>query len=659
MDITVRQIDLGFDDFKQYLTQEVWPEITKETGGFVELKELKEALDQVGFKLPGYQVRLMIDEFGNKQKLKTPGKLNYNEFEQICVDLKAKEVASTFKQVVSKKENLETLGGMSDSSAAGTTHSVRLEEQISFSEWINSNLLHDQDLKHLLPIDPEGKSLYEKIKDGILLCKLINHSCPDTIDERAINKKNLTVYTKFENLTLALVSSSAIGCNIVNIDAHDLAKGKPHLVLGLLWQIIRVGLFSHITLDSCPGLATLINDDERLEDLMKLSPEAILLRWVNHHLERAGIQRRCNNFTTDISDSEIYSYLLKQIAPAEAGVTMEAIHEPHLIHRAEAMLQQAAKLNCRSFVTPQDVVNGVYKLNLAFVANLFNNHPGLDKPDQIEGLEGIEETREEKTYRNWMNSMGVKPYVNWLYSDLADGLVIFQLFDIIKPGSVNWQRVHQRFSPLRKFMEKLENCNYAVELGKQQKFSLVGIAGQDISDGNATLTLAIIWQLMRAYTLSVLSQLANTGSATVDKEIVNWVNKKLQTAGKETGIKNFQDSSISNAKVVLDLIDAIKPGSINYELVVEGEDFEEKLTNAKYAISMARKIGARVYALPEDITEVKPKMVMTVFACLMALDYVPNVDSVNSTPVVTASTEPIIAEPSTEIANDSNGVSDF
>lgn len=55
---------------------------------------------------------------------------------------------------------------------------------------------------------------------------------------------------------------------------------------------------------------------------------------------------------------------------------------------------------------------------------------------------------------------------------------------------------------------------------------------------------------------------------------------------------------------------------------------QEKVANAKYAISMARKIGARVYALPEDITEVKPKMVMTVFACLMALDYIPNVDSV-------------------------------
>lgn len=45
---------------------------------------------------------------------------------------------------------------------------------------------------------------------------------------------------------------------------------------------------------------------------------------------------------------------------------------------------------------------------------------------------------------------------------------------------------------------------------------------------------------------------------------------------------------------------------------------------------MARKIGARVYALPEDITEVKPKLVMTVFACLMALDYVPNMDVVQN-----------------------------
>ncbi|CAH1393126.1 unnamed protein product [Nezara viridula] len=593
--------------------------------GFIELSELKTALDLCGFKLPGYQVRKMIEDYDGR---KQDGRISFPEFEKLCTDLKANEVASTFKQVVSKKENLETFRGMSDASSEGTTHSVRLEEQLAFSDWINTNLGHDPDLKHLLLIDPEGKGLYDSVKDGILLCKIINHSCPDTIDERAINKKNLTVYTKLENLTLALVSSQAIGCNIVNIDAHDLAKGKPHLVLGLLWQIIRIGLFNQITLDNCPGLPTLLLSGEHIEDLMKLSPESILLRWVNHHLESAGIPRRCNNFQNDIVDSEIYSYLLKQIAPLEKGVTMEALMEPDLLKRAELMLQQAGKLGCRSFVTPADVLNGVYKLNLAFVANLFNNHPGLEQPEgTIEGLENLEETREEKTYRNWMNSMGVMPYVNWLYSDLADGLIIFQLYDIIKPGIVNWGRVHRKFSKLRKFMEKLENCNYAVELGKQLGFSLVGIAGQDLNDGNSTLTLALIWQLMRAYTLSVLTQLANTGSPIVEREIVTWVNNKLSSCGKKSSLKSFQDTSVSDAKVVIDLIDAIKPGTINYDLVKEGETEEEKLANAKYAISMARKTGARVYALPEDITEVKPKMVMTMFACLMAMDYVPNMGS--------------------------------
>ena len=35
-------------------------------------------------------------------------------------------------------------------------------------------------------------------------------------------------------------------------------------------------------------------------------------------------------------------------------------------------------------------------------------------------------------YRNWMNSLGVKPRVNYLYSDLYDGLVIFQVIIINK-----------------------------------------------------------------------------------------------------------------------------------------------------------------------------------------------------------------------------------
>lgn len=600
----------------------------------LDANQVKDGLDIANFKLPLWRVRILMEEIDKKKPtFAQKGRLTKEEFMRLCNDLKAQDVAQSFKSSISKRVNLETLGGMSEASTDGTTHSVRHEEQVAFSDWINTHLANDSDLKTLLPIDPDGKTLYDKIKDGILFCKIINHSCPDTIDERAINKEKLTVYTKHENLTLALNSAQAIGCNIINIDAHDLAKGRPHLVLGLLWQIIRIGLFNQITIEHCPGLVNLLDPNEEMADLLKLSPESILIRWVNFQLEKAGVNRRITNFTNDIKDSEVYTYLLHQIAPKDKNVTLEALRENNPVDRAEIMLKQADKLSCRSFLTPQNVVDGVYKLNLAFVANLFNNYPGLDTPENIENVDMIEETREEKTFRNWMNSMGVKPYVNWLYTDLADGLILFQLYDIIKPGLVNWQRVHQTFSKLKHFMEKIENCNYAVELGRQLKFSLVGIAGQDIYEGNPTLTLALIWQLMRAYTLTILSQLTNSSDDTnsmnpvVENEIIDWVNKKLREAGKSSVIRNFQDSSISTAIPVIDLVDAIKPGSINYSQILQGKKDEDKLANAKYAISMARKIGARIYALPEDIAEVKSKMVMTVFACLMARDYIPNMGS--------------------------------
>ena len=419
-------------------------------------------------------------------------------------------------------------------------------------------------------------------------------------------------------------------------------------MLGLLWQIIRVGLFNQISLEQCPGLANLLEGGEQLESLMKMSPEAILLRWVNFQLERAGVPNRINNFTSDIKNSEAYTYLLHQIASPDSGVNKDALMEPDMMARAELMLQQADKLGCRSFISAQDVTEGVYKLNLAFVANLFNNHPSLDKPDiDWEGLENLEETREEKSereiternsasltsvlfsaYRNWMNSLGVSPYVNWMYSDLADGLIIFQLYDIINPGVVTWPKVHKKFNRMKKFMEKLENCNYVVELGRKQSFSLVGIAGQDICDGNQTLTLALVWQLMRSYTLDMLSNLpqSNKNGKVVESEIIRWANTKLREAGKESQISGFTDQSISTGLPLIDLIDAIKPGSINYDLVLEAEEEEEKIANAKYGISMARRLGARVYALPEDMVEVKPKMVMTVFAVLMSRDFTPNMD---------------------------------
>jgi len=54
-----------------------------------------------------------------------------------------------------------------------------------------------------------------------------------------------------------------------------------------------------------------------------------------------------------------------------------------------------------------------------------------------------------------MNSMGVTPYANRLYSDLTDGLIIFQLYDIVKPGTVDWKKVIKLFNKMKIMMEKI------------------------------------------------------------------------------------------------------------------------------------------------------------------------------------------------------------
>jgi len=508
-------------------------------------------------------------------------------------------------------------------------HSIQVEEeQVAFAGWLNHQLKDDQDVKHLLPISDSGFDMYEKLDDGIILCKVVNLAAPETIDKRVINLGDcLSTFQRHENITLAVQSANSIGVTVINMDSHTLnsKEKKKWLVIGLLWQLVEMYLFRDITSHNpiyCDGLIVLCLPGETLADIFKLSHEELLLRWINYHLEKAGCSRRARNFTSDIKDSEIYTELLYQIAPADLCVDKSALEKRLLGERAEVMLQQADKMGCREFVTAQDVKNGHQRLNLAFVANLFNKYPGLVAPEEDQTLHPLpitEETREEKTYRNWINHFGFDPYVTDLYDGLRDGLIILQIMDLIHPGIVDWSRVveeHQMAKGVQRKYEMLANCNYAIGLGKQMGFSLVGISGQDIWEGNKTLTLALTWQLMRAHTLSLLKR---PDCDVTEEDLINWANDKEKECGKTHPIKNFKDkAAIRTALPIIDVIDCVKPGAVDYTQVVDKPDCtdEENLANAKYAISCGRKIGAPVFALPEDIVEDNPKMVFTIYAAL-------------------------------------------
>ena len=70
--------------------------------------------------------------------------------------------------------------------------------------------------------------------------KLINNTFEDEVPLSKLNMKPKNTYQINENHDLCIKAAINIGCSVVNIGGKDLEAGVPHLVMGLLWQIIKV-----------------------------------------------------------------------------------------------------------------------------------------------------------------------------------------------------------------------------------------------------------------------------------------------------------------------------------------------------------------------------------------------------------------------------------
>ncbi|XP_024967521.1 fimbrin-2 [Cynara cardunculus var. scolymus] len=500
-------------------------------------------------------------------------------------------------------------------------HTISESEKASYVGHINNYLGEDHFLKKFLPIDPSTNDLFEIAKDGVLICKLINVAVPGTIDERAINTKTvLNPWERNENHTLGLNSAKAIGCTVVNIGTQDFIEGRRHLVLGVISQIIKIQLLADLDLKKTPQLVELVGDNQDVEELMSLPPEKILLRWMNFHLKKTEYKKTVTNFSSDVKDGEAYAYLLNVLAPEHSNASTLVVRDP--LKRATLVLEHADRMGCKRYLTAKDIVEGSPNLNLAFVAHIFQHRNGLSTPEKpVSFLEispdEAQITREESAFRFWINSLGVATYINNVFEDVRNGWVLLEALDKVSPGIVNWKTANK--PPIKMPFRKVENCNQVVKIGKQLKFSLVNIAGNDIVQGNKKLILAYLWQLMRFNMLQLLKYLRShsLGKEFTDADILDWANTKVRSTGSQSCMKSFKDKSLSDGIFFLELLSAVQPRVVNWRLVTKGQSEEEKQMNATYIISIARKIGCSIFLLPEDIIEVNQKMILTLTASIM------------------------------------------
>jgi plastin-1 len=609
--------------------------------GFVTAAELSKVMAEIAkndktFKYDEKDIKGYIAEVDKNKN----GTIEFDEFLDVMVAIKGGKSGGGFGAVYSKKV-------IEIKTETGGAHTLAVEEVAAFASHLNNLFSDEKEMKQFIPIAEEGMDLVRKVADGWLLAKFINLIVKDTIDERAMNKsknnKPLLEVQKQENLNLCIKAALSIGVKVTNVGATDLMNGEknPWIVLGILWQLVKLHLLNSINLKNHPELIALLEDGETLADLLKLPPEQLLLRWFNYHLKAAG-HKKINNFGPDVRDSDAYITLLNQLDKNKCG--LEGLKNSDIAARATTTIGNAEKLGVKPMIKNTDIVAGNPKLNLAFTAAIFNQCPGLTKLSEEEikkfGLmdDDFGDSREERAFRMWINSLNIddgaggQVYVNSLFDDCKNGLVLLRTIEKVtydeqkRKGIVDWKQVNLK--PRNKF-ESLPNTNYAVKLATDKsglKFSLVGIAGSDIYDGQKKALLALVWQLMRYHTLKYLaaaSQLIFNKPDATDEMIIEWANKNVADSGKSLSIKSYQDPALKDGLFFVYLLASIRKDIIDWE-IVKGQDSnsvskEDSMLNAKYAISIARKLGGTIFILPEDIYELKPKMILTFLASCMSI----------------------------------------
>eukprot|EP00965_Chrysotila_dentata_P245698 6206717-Pleurochrysis_carterae.AAC.1 len=354
--------------------------------------------------------------------------------------------------------------------------------------------------------------------------------------------------------------------------------------------------------------------------------------------------------------------LSKQFWEAEADVRIENLLNEHNAARAQA--QQAEALVA---LTPSDISSSKPRLVLAFVAQLMETQklmetqayvaqdaesasdgksPPRRAPAPKTVVKGVRfglvfrnaeslvqhaassdflpleqrnasETeaaadREERYFRNWASSLGVD--LDNYEGSFRSGIAMLKVQDKLQPGVVEWNKVHK--NPVNTF-EKLENCNYMLQVAEKMNVKVVGIDGADIVSGSPKHTLAIWWQLMRKDCMDFIEELDMDTA-----DVLCWANDKVADSGCEIQLARFGDSQLQSGVYLLELLRMVAPNDVKPSLVRKGVTSRERELNARYAISCAHKLGCRIFCSWGDLVQPKPnpKIVLALLASIMALD---------------------------------------
>ena len=112
-------------------------------GNSIKYEDFGKVMKHCGEDVPAYQLRKILSEVPSEKG----GMMSFDDFTGMFSKMSTKAIGGRYKHAIDSREGVQKVEGDSSASAQGTRHSFSDDEQVGFSDWINSVLDGDRYLK--------------------------------------------------------------------------------------------------------------------------------------------------------------------------------------------------------------------------------------------------------------------------------------------------------------------------------------------------------------------------------------------------------------------------------------------------------------------------------------------------------------------------------
>ncbi|XP_045122381.1 spectrin beta chain-like isoform X4 [Portunus trituberculatus] len=217
----------------------------------------------------------------------------------------------------------------------------------------------------------------------------------------------------------------------------------------------------------------------------------------------------------------------------------------------------------------------------------------------IKELKDERESVQKKTFMKWVNShlVRVSTRIGDLYVDLRDGKQLLKLLEILSGERL------PRPTKGKMRIHCLENVDKALQFLRDQRVHLENMGSHDIVDGNARLTLGLIWTIILRFQIQdiTIEETENQETKSAKDALLLWC--QMKTAGyHNVNIRNFttswRDGLAFNA-----IIHKHRPDLVQYEKLSRSNPIHN-LNNA--FTTAENKLGLTKLLDAEDIFVEQP-----------------------------------------------------